>query len=469
MLKCFSIGRQIAWVVPVWLALPACAVAEPSTPALPIPNQILSTAISDYSAAVPKMAVDPQDPRRVAVIWRYLSMDGVNRETQRHFECHLSLSNDGGRTFSRQKLEWASPETPVCNSPFVDIGAKGELMIGATLAGVLPQGAPPGTPVFGKVGIRLSRDWGRTWTATQSPIASGDGDRFAPNAAVPVEAIKVPWDGGRGVIDATTGAMAVMGGFPAPPGEQLYSQRFFTLSHDGGRRWGPIRAWTTLAWPQRWDGTMIASHGVLAIAYLAAAVPITGAKCLCIVFATSGDDGKTFNRHLVAEVDGFDRLVHYPPLAADPRKAGRYALANVASGAGSPVVRWTSDNGATWHAISPTAPNGIVRASRPAVSYAEQGVLVVLWRGYRADGSYDIYIAAADPSGRFGNTVRLSSETSREPDALLKDYSVRGDFVSALATGGGYAHGAWTDWRSARVGQIAYARVKLERLRSRRR
>ena len=117
------------------------------------------------------MAIDPRDPRRIAVIWRYLSMDGINQERQRHFECHLSLSSDGGRTFSRQRLEWDSPQTPVCNSPFVDIGSRGELMIGATLAGVLPQGVPPGTHADGKVGMRLSHDWGRSWTATHCASA----------------------------------------------------------------------------------------------------------------------------------------------------------------------------------------------------------------------------------------------------------------------------------------------------------
>ena len=466
MLRYLSVGRQRARLIAGCVSLAGCVATERSLPIAPPPsNMVLSAAVPEYSAAVPEMAIDPRDPRRIAVIWRYLSMDGINQERQRHFECHLSLSSDGGRTFSQQRLEWDSPQTPVCNSPFVDIGSRGELMIGATLAGVLPQGVPPGTHADGKVGMRLSHDWGRSWTATQSLIASDHGDRFVPNPAVPIEATKVPWDGGRGMIDATTGAIVLTGGFPAPPGEQQHSQRFFTVSHDSGRQWGPIRAWTATGWPQRWDGTMITAHGKLAIAYLAAAVPIAGARCLCIVFATSGDDGKMFDRHLVAEVDGFDKLVHYPPLAAHPHQPDVYALAYVAAEGGSPVVRWTRDRGKTWRTGTPAAPDGVVRASRPAVSYAEDGTLVVLWRGYRADQAYDIYIAAADRNGRFGRSQRLSSAASREPEELLKDYSVRGDFISAVGAGGGYAHGAWTDWRSGRVGQIAYARVGLDLLR----
>jgi len=275
MLRYLSVGRQRARLIAGCVSLAGCVATERSLPIAPPPsNMVLSAAVPEYSAAVPEMAIDPRDPRRIAVIWRYLSMDGINQERQRHFECHLSLSSDGGRTFSQQRLEWDSPQTPVCNSPFVDIGSRGELMIGATLAGVLPQGVPPGTHADGKVGMRLSHDWGRSWTATQSLIASDHGDRFVPNPAVPIEATKVPWDGGRGMIDATTGAIVLTGGFPAPPGEQQHSQRFFTVSHDSGRQWGPIRAWTATGWPQRWDGTMITAHGKLAIAYLAAAVPM---------------------------------------------------------------------------------------------------------------------------------------------------------------------------------------------------
>lgn len=449
------------------LALACCSPRAATVQERPAPlaNLLLNSDDPAFSAAVPELAVDSRNPDRVAVIWRLISMRDANQDVQRTLECHLSLSTDGGRSFTHQRLDWDSPQTPVCNSPYVDIGPSGELMIGATLAGVLPQGAPAGSHPYGKVGMRISRDWGKRWGPVQGLIASDHGDRFALDPAVPAEATKVPWDGGRGVIDPATGAITVSGGFPAPPGEKLHSQRFFTVSTDGGRSWGPIRAWGGTGWPQRWDGTMISAHGTLAVSYLADAVPFAGAKCLCIVFATSGDHGATFRRHLVAEADGFDRLVHYPPIAADPGGEGRYALAHVVKGSGAPVVRLTADRGATWRvAAMPAAPTDVIRASRPAIAYSESGALVLLWRGYRADGSYQMYMAAAGDDGRFGDAVQVSTQPSLEPEIYRKDYSVRGDFISAVGAGGGAAHGAWTDWRSGEVGQIAYVRVALRRL-----
>ncbi|AJP72532.1 sialidase family protein [Sphingomonas hengshuiensis] len=418
-----------------------------------------------FSAAVPEIAVDIRNPNRVAIVWRHISMADANQDTQRSLICHLSLSIDGGRSFTHQQLDWSSPETPVCNSPYVDIGPKGELMIGATLAGVLPQGAPEGSHPYGKVGMRISLDWGRNWKPTQGLIASDHGERFVLDPAIPVEATKVPWDGGRGVIDSRTGAITVSGGFPAPPGEKSHSQRFFTVSSDGGTSWGPIRAWGGAGWPQRWDGTMVSAHGKLAVSYLADAVPVAAARCLCIVFATSDDGGETFTRHLVAEADGFDRLVHYPPIAAHPLRDGTYALANVTKESGTPIVRLSADGGAHWRlATMPAAPPGVVRASRPAIAYAEDGTLVLLWRGYRADRSYHVFMAAAREDGRFGAAVQVSTQASLEPEIYLKDYSVRGDFISAVGAGGGTAHGAWTDWRSGKVGQISYVRMPLDRL-----
>lgn len=428
-------------------------------------DTVLSLSNSEFSASVPDIAVDPKNPERVAIFWRYISMHDANQEVQRHLECRLSLSTDGGRTFSEQLIDWNSANTPVCNSPSVDIGPDGEIMIAATLAGVLPQGAPEGSHPYGRVGMRISRDWGKTWSETQGPIASDMDDRFELNPAVPHEATKVPWDGGRGIIDPVTRHITISGGFPAHPGEDLHSQRFFVVSRDGGHSWGPIRAWGAPGWSQRWDGTMISAHGKLAVAYLAGEAGLADANCLCIVFAKSADDGKTFERHFVAEIDDFDRLVHYPPIAANPLQDGSYALAHVAKDRGSPVVRMSVDGGATWQeAVTPPAPAGVVRASRPAIAYSNDGSIVLLWRGYMADGSYRMFMAAARDDGRFGKAFMVSSEVAREPEIYLKDYSVRGDFISSLAAGGGHAQGVWTDWRSGRVGQIVHARVEIDRL-----
>lgn len=448
----------------------ASACLAGSAAAAPGPDDVRNTSLSGsdpaWSASVPMIATDPADPRRVAVIWRALSMDDAGAPTgQRRMVCHLSLSDDGGRSFASRALSWDAPETPICNAPFVDIGPSGELMIGATLAGALPQNAPAGTHVPGRVVMRLSSDWGGTWSPVSSAIATGDEARFVPNAAVPEAATHVPWDGARGVIDRETGDITLSGGFPAPPGEALHSQRFYATSHDGGRTWGPIRAFAAPGWPQRWDGHLRAGRGKLAISYLADAVPAPGAACLCVVFATSTDGGVTFERHYVTSVAGFDTLVHYPPIAAHPEHANTYALALVEADGIAPIVRVTADDGATWQTVaSPARPKGIVRVSRPALAYAPDGRLVLIWRGHYADGGYDMFAAAARDGAGFSPAVRLSTARSAPPPALANDYAVRGDFIAVVATGPDAIHAAWTDWRSGRTGEVVYGRVALAAL-----
>lgn len=426
----------------------------------------LSAGGADFSASVAKIAIDPADPNRVAVIWRDLAMTRPGEPAgERGMSCHLSLSSDSGRSFRTQALAWDMADTPVCNSPYVDIGPNGDLLMGATLAGVLPQNAPPGEHAPGRVVMRLSSDWGKSWSPISVAIATGDEARFVPNPAVPAEATHVPWDGARGVINAVSGAIILSGGFPAPPGEDLHSQRFYTVSHDRGESWGDIHAFGAPGWPQRWDGHLIAAHGQLAFSYLADAVPDSDVHCLCVVFATSDDEGRTVKRHFVTTVDFFDRLVHYPPIAAHPANAGHYALALASETVGVPSVRFTQDGGVSWRTLEvPVIPDGVARASRPAIAFAPGGELVVMWRGYHADGSYDVYVAASSDEGRFASPVRLSEESSMVPEDLTSDYSATGDFINTLAVGPNIVHAAWTGWRSGEAGQVHHGRVPLSLL-----
>jgi hypothetical protein len=445
--------------------VPAKADAARMESPADVTNLSLSHGGTERSASVPKIALDPADPDRIAVIWRYLSMDAhVPGGEARTMICHLSISTDGGGHFSDQAIDWGLPDTPKCNAPYVDIGPDGEIIIGATLAGDLPQNAPEGTPPPGRVAFRKSLDGGQSWTPTADVISAAAAARFAPNPAVPEDAKKIPWDGARGVFDQETGAIIASGGFPAPPGGELHSQRFYSVSRDGGATWGPIRAFGTLEWPQRWDGHMIAAHGRLAVTYLAGAVPDETRHCLCVVFATGADDGATLDRHLVTEVQDFDTLVHYPPAAADPTIQGAYAVALISKEAATPSVLRTADGGKTWRPpLSPEAPTGVKHASRPALAYTPKGVLVLLWRGYYADGSYDVFMAAA-AAATFGRPVRVTTMQSHVPETLMKDYSVRGDFINVIAAGPDQVHAAWTDWRSGTTGQVYYGRVPLRLL-----
>lgn len=273
-----------------------------------------------------------------------------------------------------------------------------------------------------------------------------------------------PWDGARGVIDHDTGEVFVSGGYPAPPGGTAHSQRFFSLSGDQGRTFGIIRAYGSADWPQRWDSHLIAAHGVLAFSYVAGSAPAASAVCPCVVFATSSDGGATITRHLVGPVENLDTLVHYPPIAADPVHQATYSLATISKDRKEVLVIDSSDGGATWRPLQLRQPSEIASTSRPALSYAPDSTLIVMWRGYHPDGSYDVYMAARPDGQEFHKAVRISTASSTVPSELATHYAVRGDFLEVAAADRNLVHAAWTDWRTGTEARVYYGRVPLKLL-----
>ena len=66
MLRYLSVGRQRARLIAGCVSLAGCVATERSLPIAPPPsNMVLSATVPEYSAAVPEMAIDPRDPRRV--------------------------------------------------------------------------------------------------------------------------------------------------------------------------------------------------------------------------------------------------------------------------------------------------------------------------------------------------------------------------------------------------------------------
>ena len=424
-------------------------------------NVDLSHNGSDLAASVPDIALDPRDPSHIVAIWRTTAMTTEPDTSSRRFVCHLSISMDGGTSFSDEMIDWNTPDTPQCNAPYADFAANGDLYIGATLAGRNPLNPAPGFHAFGRAVIRKSGDDGRTWSPLASVIASDSFARFAPNPSIPEAAKHTPWDGAHGVVDRSTGDVYVAGGYPAPPGGGDHSQRFYSVSHDGGSTWGAIRAMGSTDWPQRWDGRIIAAHGKLALTYIGAAAP--GVRdCLCVVFATSSDGGVTVKRTFVTQVSHVDMLVHYPPLAADSRRRGVYAIALTSDDRSGLTILTSSDDGARWTMTKPVRmPADVVRVSRPAITFTPDGTLIVMWRGNHAVGSYDVYIAAARDGRNFGAPVRVTTASSRAPERLMSDYAVRGDFISVVKADVDFVHAAWTDWRTETEARIAYGRVPV--------
>lgn len=464
-----SSQRIVIRAASVALASLASAACAPTGAPMPrgasyILNIDLSHNGPDLAASVPEIAIDPRYPRRVAVMWRAIAMSTEPQTSSRRSICHLSISRDGGASFTNQMLDWGMSDTPQCNAPYVDFAANGDMFIGATLAAKAPLNPPEGFHAFGRAVIRKSQDGGRTWSPTASVIATDSGERFGPNPAIPEAAKRTPWDGARGVVDRSTGAIYVSAGYPAPPGGESHSQRFYAVSRDGGATWSMIRALGSQEWPQRWDSRIIAAHGRMAVAYIAAATPRVD-DCLCVVFATSSDEGVTLDRTLVTQATHVDMLVHYPPLAAHPSRRGVYAIALISEDRTGLDIFATSDGGATWRKLDALKmPADVTRASRPTIAFGTDGTLVVMWRGQRSDGSFDLDMAASPDGQGFGPPVRVSSASSRTPDQLASDYAVRGDFITALKADAEFAHAAWTDWRTGAEARVYYGRVPLARL-----
>lgn len=444
--------------------VPVAAAAPPSgaSGSSLIQNVDLSGNGSGVAASVPKIALDPRDPAHIAVIWRFVSTAplGARREASEDWVCHLSLSRDGGEHFSDQIIDWQRPRTPRCNAPYVFYAPNGDLYIGATIMGA-GVGAHGRVPPFGRAVIRKSVKGGTTWSATVSVIATDSQGRFAPNPAIPAAARLVPWDGASGVVDAQTGAMFVSSGYPAPPGGAAHSQRFYARSTDGGDTWERIRAFGSATWPQRWDGHMVAAHGEFAVSYIAGGAPVAHAPCPCVVFGISRDGGRTWRRHYLASVSNIDTLVHYPPIAASPIRRGVFSLA-LASEDARQVSVWVSvDNGRRWEKTALQEPPDVVKTSRPALAYAPNGALIAMWRVYRADGSFNVYVAAAPDGLHFRGAVRLSTAPSRTPEALLSNYAVRGDFINSVAASARFVDATWTDWRTGTEARVYYGRVPM--------
>jgi hypothetical protein len=87
-----------------------------------------------------------------------------------------------------------------------------------------------------------------------------------------------------------------------------------------------------------------------------------------------------------------------------------------------------------------------------------------MWRGSHADGSSDVYVATARDGRHFRSALRLSTASSRIPQALLGNYAVRGDFINSVAANTRVIYGVWTDWRTGTEGRVYYGCVPMSLL-----
>ena len=161
----------------VWHLAQAQTPPEPGLlPGISVIN--ISKNTPKFASVFPQVAVSRANPNLVAVAWRQynLPVDTNALEKDRVAECHVAISNDGGKTFKDRNMmdvlrTEAGPRLWGCNAPWVAISKEGTMYFGGSLftAGGIVQVEPKA----GRAGVSVSTDRGTTW----SKMIPGHHDR----------------------------------------------------------------------------------------------------------------------------------------------------------------------------------------------------------------------------------------------------------------------------------------------------
>jgi hypothetical protein len=330
-----------------------------------------------------------------------------------------AISNDRGRTwrFMEDSFRDAYKMNTTADA-FVGAGADGTLFIGAM--NFFPQNPSPQmlelevepNPglLFGEIDLAWSKDEGKTWSAPVHVMGQATHPmEYGPDVK-PVFRGKTPYDRPFLEADLSTGAIYVPGN--GTGGEPPHRVTFLRTSRDNGKTWGLVYAYESKDYPQGGGASKPrAAHGVLGVAYVTSSAPAsTGAKCPCLVFGASHDDGKTFERHIVqaglptTPQRGFGGFGS-PSLAADPTHPGRYAVMTLTQGNAEMQVYLTDDYGKTLE-----RPRSRGRNSR----------------GYHLQTGHGLL-----PKGRLGSDV-ARGESGSDVHVLVRRFSRRRQHVQQI-------------------------------------
>lgn len=384
-----------------------------------------------------------------------------------------AISNDRGRTW--RFIEDTFRDTYKMNTTadaFVGAGPDGTLYIGAM--NFFPQNPSPQmlelevepSPglLFGQIDIAWSKDEGKTWSTPVHVMGQATHEmEYAPDVK-PVFRGKTPYDRPFLETDLSNGAIYVPGN--GSGGEPPHRMTFLRASRDNGKTWGLVYAYESKDYPQGGGASKPrAANGVLGIAYTASSAP--GAKCPCLVFGASRNDGKTFDRHIVqaglstTQQRGFGGLGS-PQLAADARHPGRYAIMHLAQGNTELQVYLTDDYGKTWKGPVHAGGTPGTTISKPDMAYSPKDELAVMWLAVNPDQSYTCWSAASHDGGStFSKAVQVSHSASPARASIRDRGNNRdGDDLSSIAVDNDYVHIVWADGRAGFLGAW-YARVPL--------
>jgi hypothetical protein len=473
------------------------------------------TADLNVTSGEPEIAIDPTDPRRLAIVEFALGSDrlpawslhpiiqarGADAGEAMRDSARVQLSGDGGETWRAVSPPIYDPTHNGAADPAIAFGPDGALYVAAV----------PMPKTLGDLGtmhkmsffIAVSMDGGRSFSA---PVA----------VPAPVDRPFIRVDHSTGTVYlAGSGTFNPTSAMREAPGPGVIEDRWLVAfkPHLEGQ-----------SEPRRMGGpdfsvkagmSFTASNGVVATAFvlggpahpetaplppsLRALVKDGTQTCSqerpCLFFQTSRDDGRSWARHYVPVPGGFSVDI-FTYVSSDAGRAGRYAIGLMNPDATGLRVLVTDDSGVTWsspatvvqtsdappvHAANQAGMDVFERGNiiRPWMEYGPTGVLGFIWKQRRDDVSgpparpnqpgftwgtgFDVYAGISCDGGKtWLPPVRVNAETSPPGSTTFDD-------LSYVALDARYAHLVWGDRRNstkitnAKMGiggvQAYYARV----------
>jgi hypothetical protein len=212
--------------------------------------------------------------------------------------------------------------------------------------------------------------------------------------------------------------------------------------------------------------SVAAAHGVMATMFAgsdqSSCAFFAGgpAPANCVIFQTSKDAGKTWDRHLMPTPAGFSANALGVLLGADPTKAGHFVAVLLNDDGSDLLVFQTADSGATWSTPATLGEDKTKTHFAPWVASSPDGEFGVMWRTYETQGAkpgasppympYSVWAVVSKGNGAtFSRPLKVSHANSpAPPDDPNDSFSFVGDHgPSGMAMddhGGAYV--VWADW-----------------------
>jgi hypothetical protein len=442
----------------------------------------------------PVITISPKDPNLILV--GAMANDhhvegaplGVGQE-RISIESRVKYRNTPGASISRYAIShdrgrtWSFFDDPFRDyfkmngtaDAFVGAGKDGALFIGAM--NFFPQNASPlmlelekePNPglLYGAIDIASSTDEGKSWSVPTHVMGQATPQQEYGPDVKPHFLGKTPYDRPFLSTDLSTGTIYIPGN--GSGGDPVHRETFVRASDDNGKTWGLIYSYDSSDYPQVGGASRPgAANGVLGLAYIASSVPagvLRTGKCPCLIFESSRDEGKTFDRHVVASdivlPRGFGGMGS-PALSADPSHPGRFAVMGLSAGNVEMQIYVTEDYGNTWK--GPVKAGGIdgTTISKPDIGYSPNGELATMWLAVAPDGTYSVWSSGSHDGGHsFGAPIHISQAPSPARTTIKnRGNHWDGDDLSSIALDRDYAHIVWADGRAGFLGAW-YARVPL--------